>query len=338
MWTWSKWSYWLVVRLVWLDFNYLTLLNLNIIACFFIQRNWYEQSSRHTCWPTGSVGDHSNTNLRSCWNDTGSITFIFLWLYFKDVKCYVFWYVQHTCYLPVQQILAIRAQVEELVVDDESLAFLGDIGQRTSLRSAYSRLSVLLSYTFPYVSYTCCLLTRHAVQLLSPASIVAKMNGRDNICKVIMKLNYLISAFEIMFTTCLSSTLWIIIIIVKFIGGSWRGLFIIFGCQIICQITSRAAGEIHFVILLFSNCCKSWWLGFNYNRFACCFSAVPCMIRDHWFIEFIWVLLMVAETWDKKTSHWIRVKGLKCAVIFCWNCFEIISYVSTTETERQHGM
>lgn len=27
---------------------------------------------------------------------------------------------------------------------------------------------------------------RHAVQLLSPASIVAKMNGRDNICKVII--------------------------------------------------------------------------------------------------------------------------------------------------------
>merc|ERR1739848_323954 len=29
------------------------------------------------------------------------------------------------------QILAIRAQVEELVVDEESLAFLGEIGQRT---------------------------------------------------------------------------------------------------------------------------------------------------------------------------------------------------------------
>ncbi|KAG7022327.1 RuvB-like protein 1, partial [Cucurbita argyrosperma subsp. argyrosperma] len=54
-------------------------------------------------------------------------------------------------------ILAIRAQVEELVVDEESLAFLGEIGQRTSLR--------------------------HAVQLLSPASIVAKMNGRESICK-----------------------------------------------------------------------------------------------------------------------------------------------------------
>ncbi|KAE8705794.1 RuvB-like 1 [Hibiscus syriacus] len=54
-------------------------------------------------------------------------------------------------------ILAIRAQVEELVVDEESLAFLGEIGQSTSLR--------------------------HAVQLLSPASIVAKMNGRDTICK-----------------------------------------------------------------------------------------------------------------------------------------------------------
>ncbi|XVF05121.1 hypothetical protein REPUB_Repub05bG0144500 [Reevesia pubescens] len=47
-------------------------------------------------------------------------------------------------------ILAIGAQVEELVVDEESLAFIGEIG-RTSLR--------------------------HAVQLLSPASIVAKMNG-----------------------------------------------------------------------------------------------------------------------------------------------------------------
>ncbi|CAN1255651.1 RuvB-like protein 1 [Linum perenne] len=55
------------------------------------------------------------------------------------------------------QILAIRAQVEELTVDEESLALLGEIGQQTSLR--------------------------HAVQLLSPASIVAKMNGRDNICK-----------------------------------------------------------------------------------------------------------------------------------------------------------
>ncbi|GFZ20463.1 P-loop containing nucleoside triphosphate hydrolases superfamily protein [Actinidia rufa] len=55
------------------------------------------------------------------------------------------------------QILAIRAQVEELVVDEESLAYLGEIGQQASLR--------------------------HAVQLLSPASVVAKMNGRDNICK-----------------------------------------------------------------------------------------------------------------------------------------------------------
>ncbi|CAI8599392.1 unnamed protein product [Vicia faba] len=55
------------------------------------------------------------------------------------------------------QILAIRAQVEELVVDEESLAFLGEIGQKTSLR--------------------------HAIQLLSPASVVAKINGRENICK-----------------------------------------------------------------------------------------------------------------------------------------------------------
>jgi len=32
------------------------------------------------------------------------------------------------------QILAIRAQVEEIDIDEESLAYLGEIGQQTSLR------------------------------------------------------------------------------------------------------------------------------------------------------------------------------------------------------------
>jgi len=57
----------------------------------------------------------------------------------------------------IVQILAIRAQVEGLTIDEESLAFLGEIGERASLR--------------------------HAVQLLSPASIVARTNGRDQVCK-----------------------------------------------------------------------------------------------------------------------------------------------------------
>ncbi|CAO2819591.1 unnamed protein product [Amaranthus hypochondriacus] len=55
------------------------------------------------------------------------------------------------------QILAIRAQVEELVIEEEGLAYLGEIGQQASLR--------------------------HAVQLLTPASVLARMHGRDNICK-----------------------------------------------------------------------------------------------------------------------------------------------------------
>ncbi|AQK68116.1 RuvB-like protein 1 [Zea mays] len=55
------------------------------------------------------------------------------------------------------QILAIRAQVEEIDIDEESLAYLGEIGQQTSLR--------------------------HAIQLLSPASVVAKTNGREKMCK-----------------------------------------------------------------------------------------------------------------------------------------------------------
>lgn len=57
----------------------------------------------------------------------------------------------------IVQILAIRAQVEGLVVDQDSLAYLGEIGERTSLR--------------------------HAVQLLTPASIVARTNGREEIVK-----------------------------------------------------------------------------------------------------------------------------------------------------------
>ena len=43
------------------------------------------------------------------------------------------------------QILAIRAQVEELVVDEESLAYLGEIGQRTSLRSGLINFSPCLA-------------------------------------------------------------------------------------------------------------------------------------------------------------------------------------------------
>ncbi|PNH03397.1 RuvB-like 1 [Tetrabaena socialis] len=53
------------------------------------------------------------------------------------------------------QILAIRAQVEGIGIDEESLAFLGEVGERTSLR--------------------------HAVQLLTPAMMLARTNGRETI-------------------------------------------------------------------------------------------------------------------------------------------------------------
>ena len=53
------------------------------------------------------------------------------------------------------KILAVRSAVEGLKVDEESLAYLGDIGEGASLR--------------------------HAVQLLTPASVLAKTNGRDEI-------------------------------------------------------------------------------------------------------------------------------------------------------------
>lgn len=51
----------------------------------------------------------------------------------------------------------LPTQVEGIEVDEESLAYLGEIGERTSLR--------------------------HAVQLLTPAAMLAKTNGREAISK-----------------------------------------------------------------------------------------------------------------------------------------------------------
>ena len=53
------------------------------------------------------------------------------------------------------QIVKLRGQVEGIQVDDESLAELGAIGCRTTLR--------------------------YAVQLLTPASVLAKINGLEHI-------------------------------------------------------------------------------------------------------------------------------------------------------------
>lgn len=53
------------------------------------------------------------------------------------------------------QIISIRAETESITVDDEALAAMGEIGARTSLR--------------------------YAVQLLTPAKIVAETGGRDSI-------------------------------------------------------------------------------------------------------------------------------------------------------------
>lgn len=55
------------------------------------------------------------------------------------------------------QILRIRAQTEGIQLDDDSLQVLGDIGVKTTLR--------------------------YAVQLLTPANILARINGRDSIAR-----------------------------------------------------------------------------------------------------------------------------------------------------------
>merc|ERR1719318_1994873 len=57
----------------------------------------------------------------------------------------------------MMQIIHIRAQTEGIQADKESLQLLGEIGTRTTLR--------------------------YAVQLLTPASFLARINGKDSVCK-----------------------------------------------------------------------------------------------------------------------------------------------------------
>ena len=54
------------------------------------------------------------------------------------------------------QVIALRAKTEGIEVEADALVTLSQIGERATLR--------------------------YAVQLLTPASIIAKTNGRSNIC------------------------------------------------------------------------------------------------------------------------------------------------------------
>jgi RuvB-like protein 1 (pontin 52) len=56
------------------------------------------------------------------------------------------------------QIVSIRAETESIVVQEDALATMGEIGARTSLR--------------------------YAVQLLTPARIIAQTSGREEITSV----------------------------------------------------------------------------------------------------------------------------------------------------------
>ena len=57
----------------------------------------------------------------------------------------------------IVQILAIRAQIEGLTIDEAAYAYLGEIGVRSTLR--------------------------YAVQLLTPAKVLVNTNGKDTITK-----------------------------------------------------------------------------------------------------------------------------------------------------------
>lgn len=87
------------------------------------------------------------------------------------------------------------------------------------------------SYGFP----------RHAVQLLTPASIVARMNGRDSICKV-LRSTYL-SLHVLVYRLVKVHYFPVINSIISSsgshfysykLGGSWGSEFSISGCEVFC--------------------------------------------------------------------------------------------------------
>merc|ERR1712124_120953 len=57
----------------------------------------------------------------------------------------------------IVQVISIRAQTENLDMEQEAIELLGEIGQNTSLR--------------------------YVVQLMTPASVLAKTNGRDTVTR-----------------------------------------------------------------------------------------------------------------------------------------------------------
>jgi len=89
----------------------------------------------------------------------------------------------------INMILSIRAQTESLEIEDDALALLGEIGVRASLRCAvcesHYELGVMLLVCVCCVRVrvcVCCVrVHRFAVQLLTPARILAGTQGRDRI-------------------------------------------------------------------------------------------------------------------------------------------------------------
>jgi RuvB-like protein 1 (pontin 52) len=82
-------------------------------------------------------------------------------------------------------IISLRAKIEGVNLEDASLSHLGQIASRTSLRCAHidvlfdwSAVSVaLVSLGRLGLSFFC----RYAVQLMTPANIIARVNGRTTV-------------------------------------------------------------------------------------------------------------------------------------------------------------
>lgn len=150
---------------------------------------------------------------------------------------------------------------------------------------------------FSFFCYLHLLHIRHAVQLLSPASIVAKMNGRDNICKVIMKLDHLMfsiwkNVYYVLILNSMSHYCEIYRrILRKFVRYIWMpnhrpGYF-----------KSSRRNTFHNIIFQLLR-----WLVVGFELQPVCLLLLYCLLHD-WdnrFKGYIWILSMVAGTWDKE--------------------------------------
>lgn len=79
----------------------------------------------------------------------------------------------------IVQILSIRANIESIPINEAALIYLAQVGSKSSLRLIFAENYISFTDSFFKKKKT----NRYAIQLLTPAHILAKTRGKEFITK-----------------------------------------------------------------------------------------------------------------------------------------------------------